>query len=427
MSQLLIMSLAFVSIFLPPVHIPLGGNAWSNHPTDTVGGFINTAGITGWTDNHTCFTVYFRVTRPGNAKLGLRASVPSGRSSISVAIGGSSRALDIESRSPKDYPIGEWYLADTGYVAVSIKGLSRAGPVFADITDVLLSGEVTGRPVACVPDNKDNFFYWGRRGPSVHLNYHAPDEQPIEWFYNEVTVPSGQDVIGSYFMANGFGEGYFGIQVNSAAERRILFSVWSPVRTDDPLAIPDSLRVRLVRKGKNVHTGEFGNEGSGGQSYLVYPWVAGCTYKFLLRAEPQAGGARGNLTRFTAWFYDPHAAGWQLIASWDRPATHTWLTHLYSFLENFDPEYGDKRREALYGNQWVKDVTGKWLRVKEATFTGDNTARKGYRLDYAGGVKGAAFYLRNGGFFNDATPLDQKLVVAAGEAAPPQIDPGELP
>jgi hypothetical protein len=47
----------------------------------------------------------------------------------------------------------------------------------------------------------------------------------------EITVPVGQDPIGSYFMANGFGEGYFGFQVNSKTERRVLFSVWSPFRT----------------------------------------------------------------------------------------------------------------------------------------------------------------------------------------------------
>ena len=52
-------------------------------------------------------------------------------------------------------------------------------------------------------------------------------------------VPEGNDVLGSYFMANGFAQGYFGIQVNSPTERRILFSVWSPFHTDDPSEIPD--------------------------------------------------------------------------------------------------------------------------------------------------------------------------------------------
>jgi hypothetical protein len=58
-----------------------------------------------------------------------------------------------------------------------------------------------------------HFFHWGSRGPSVHLNYESPENTDIEWFYNEVTVPEGEDIIGSYFMANGFAEGYFGIRL----------------------------------------------------------------------------------------------------------------------------------------------------------------------------------------------------------------------
>ena len=56
---------------------------------------------------------------------------------------------------------------------------------------------------------------WSRRGPSCHLGYTLPTNEDINYFYNEVTIPKGEDKIGSYFMANGFGEGYFGMQVNS--------------------------------------------------------------------------------------------------------------------------------------------------------------------------------------------------------------------
>ncbi len=62
-------------------------------------------------------------------------------------------------------------------------------------------------------------------------------------------------MIGSYFMANGFGQGYFGIQVNSASERRILFSVWSPFSTNNPREIPDDQRITLLKKGEPVHAG----------------------------------------------------------------------------------------------------------------------------------------------------------------------------
>ena len=150
-----------------------------------------------------------------------------------------------------------------------------------------------------------------------------------------------------------------------------------------------------------MHAGAFGDEGSGGQSYLVYPWTAGNTYRFLLRAEPRAD----NHTRYTAWFFAPELGHWRLIASWDRPATHTWLTHLHSFLENFEPESGDQGRLALYGNQWVGDSAGHWIPLTRARFTADNTARKGYRLDYAGGEQRGQFFLRNGGFFPTYTPI----------------------
>lgn len=48
-------------------------------------------------------------------------------------------------------------------------------------------------------------FYWSRRGPSVHMNFTVPSN--MEYFYNEVTVPVGQDTVGSYFMVNGFAHG----------------------------------------------------------------------------------------------------------------------------------------------------------------------------------------------------------------------------
>lgn len=64
----------------------------------------------------------------------------------------------------------------------------------------------------------DGFCLWPDK-------YSIPQNSNIEWYDNEVKVPKGEDVLGSYFMANGFGEGYFGFQVNSPTERRILFSV----------------------------------------------------------------------------------------------------------------------------------------------------------------------------------------------------------
>ncbi|WP_431244739.1 DUF3472 domain-containing protein [Flavobacterium sp. P21] len=286
-----------------------------------------------------------------------------------------------------------------GYVALKIKGISKIGTQFPSINRITISSKDFDGKISYVPNNEGNFYHWGRRGPSVHLNYQIPENINAEWYYNEITVPKNEDKIGSYFMANGFGEGYFGIQVNSASERRILFSVWSPFETDNPKSIPDSQKIKMLKKGENVHTGEFGSEGSGGQSYLKYMWKAGTTYKFLLRGNPQ----NDNSTNYTAYFYAPELKKWLLIASFNRPQTHTYLKRFHSFLENFVPEQGDLSRKVLFNNQWICDEKGNWIEVNSARFTTDNTGTKGYRMDFAGGLEKNSFYLKDGGFFNDFT------------------------
>jgi hypothetical protein len=222
-------------------------------------------------------------------------------------------------------------------------------------------------------------------------------------------------------MANGFAEGYFGIQVNSASERRVLFSVWSPFRTDDPKNIPADQRILMRKKGADVYSGEFGNEGSGGQSYLKYNWKAGNHYKFLLKGEPA-----NEYTIYSAWFFAPEKNEWMLIASFARPKTNTYLKRFHSFLENFIPDHGNKVRRALYGNQWIRTSDDRWIELNKATFSYDNTAAKGYRMDYAGGVEDQQFFLKNCGFFNTYTTY-RSIFERPKTHLPPDIAFDKLP
>jgi hypothetical protein len=379
--------------------VPLGGNTWRNGK-DTVGGNISNDGIVNWKAAKVNFTVYVRFGRTGKFKLYLDLAVPQGKSKITVSALGVAKKIVLTGNPFKDIYAGEWEVQDTGYVAITIKGVSKTDSLFANIRSIKLRGAAIDGKTAYVKNNEDEFFYWGRRGPSVHLGYVVPDSVNTEWFYNEVTVPKGNDILGSYFMADGFNEGYFGMQVNSSTERRILFSIWSPFNTDDPKAIPADQKIIMLKKGGNVYTGEFGNEGAGGQSYMNYNWKAGITYKFLIHARPDGQGR----TEYTAYFYTPESGKWQLVASFSRPQTNTYLKHLHSFLENFEPEQGTRTREVLFNNQWVCGADGKWIELDKARFTGDNTAVKGYRMDYAGGLSGNSFYLKNDGFFNHYTP-----------------------
>jgi len=409
---------------LNTVTIPLAGNAWGNVYDDGSRAIVDTAGIRNWPDSYATYKVWFRLSHPGKLSIGLVGnSRRDSSTTIELSLNNITRKVKLRNAQPTAYSVGTWLIEDTGYHYVLIRRGNGPANAPVNIQSLLLSGPAATPPIAYVPNNEGNFFYWGRRGPSVHLNYETDKTPNTEYFYNELTVPAHEDRVGSYFMADGFSVGYFGMQVNSPTERRILFSVWSPFTTDDPRAIPDSLKIVLIRKGEGVHAGTFGDEGAGGQSYLIYPWSAGNTYRFLLRAEPLTD----NHTRFTAWFFAPEQNQWQLIACWDRPATHSWLTHLHSFLENFEPEQGDNDRLCYYGNQWTRDSAGHWTPLTRARFTGDNTARRGYRLDYAGGTKDTTFFLRNGGFFDQPTPLDTWFSRPAPHAISPSVDPANLP
>ncbi len=378
--------------------VQLAGNAYLTKKGVNGTEKLGKNGIEGWSNPDAVFSSYFRIGKKGSLMLYLQYDAVND-GIINVSLCKKTFKVSLPKGKGMKAFIGKINEVDTGYVCVNFQGVKRSGNTYAEVTSLLLEGTAVSEQLNYVDDFS---FYWGRRGPSVHLNFPVPENEKIEWFYNELTVPEGCDPEGSYFMANGFAQGYFGIQVNSPSERRILFSVWSPFKTDNPNEIPDSHKIKLLKKGENVKIGEFGNEGSGGQSYLVYPWKAGNTYKFLTRIKPDGNGS----TEFTAYFYAPEERKWLLIASFLRPLTDTYYSRAHSFLENFKPESGYLKRKGLYANQWFRTTDEHWICVeKDVRFTADETARKGARMDYKGGVENGKFFLQNGGFFDDYTQI----------------------
>lgn len=402
--------------------LQLAGNAFSSMPFDG-NKTITQNGIENWTNPKEYFTAYFRISEPGTYQIALDESVVNvEKSVVEFTINNLSKRVAFNGSKQQKIIVGNWKIKDSGYVAIKIKGISKTSNTFPSISKLSINSSDFKGNTALVPNNEGDFYYWGRRGPSVHLSYQLPEKVKAEWYYNELKVPQGNDIIGSYFMASGFGEGYFGIQVNSDKERRILFSVWSPFATNDPKSIPESHKIKLLRKGKNVTTGEFGNEGSGGQSYLKYIWKAENTYKFLLHGAPQ----KDNSTIYTAYFFAPELKQWQLVASFSRPLTNTYLSNFHSFLENFIPEQGAFSRKVLFDNQWFCDDKGNWSEVNSAKFTIDNTGAKGYRMDYSGGLYNNSFYLKNGGFFSNYVKA-KSLFTRPLTNRKPDINFNELP
>ena len=387
--------------------VGMSGNSYVTAERD--GAEISKNGLESWDSSKSVISTYFHLHEAGSFTISLDAK---GDSEVKVSAEGQSYKVDIDSDDFTDTKVGTFTAKKAGYIRVDLKGISKDGVDFGQVKAIVVA-DVKGK-VTYVHDFSD---YWGRRGPSVHMGYEFPDTD-VEWFYNEVTVPKKGEVMHSYYMAAGFGEGYFGMQYNSDTERRVLFSVWSPFETQDPELIPEEDRIVMLKKGRDVYIGEFGNEGSGGQSYLRYNWKAGNTYKFLMQVRPDG---KGN-TIYTAYFFATDDNEWRLIASFKRPKTDTWYKRAHSFLENFSTEQGYLTREVDFSNQWAYSKDGEWIRLTKGTFTHDATAGAGVRLDYQGGVKkDGAFYLKMGGFFNESTKARAKFI-STDQGTQPDVD-----
>ena len=233
---------------------------------------------------------------------------------------------------------------------------------------------------------------------SVHLHYPAPEGLV---FANEVAIESS--AAGTYFCVGGFDHGYLGLQEQDRGKKVVIFSVWDPGKQDDPKAVPEERRVKLVAKGEAVRIGRFGNEGTGGQSFLDLDWTPGATYRFLIAAK-----IVGERTEFAAFLRAPDDKAWRPIATFSTITGGKPLSGYYSFIEDFrrDRASTTKARRAFFGNGWVRTRDGQWIALTRARFTADgNPART---ID--AGVAGDRFFLATGGeTANTHVPLGQRF------------------
>lgn len=373
------------------------GNSWVVNNVEKSSEVITKQGITNWKDANDTIRTYFYTEKEATIPFGIIAK---GTSQVAISFNGKTEHVKLSNTEFDTIFIGNYTSLGKGYQHIDFQNSSKESNTYADIKGIVFQEPEDSTLVKYIKDD----FYFGRRGPSTHLVFETPTDD-IEWMYSEIEIDKDQDIIGSYFMANGFGEGYYGIQVNSETERRILFSIWSPFKTDDPNSIPEDQKIKLLKKGEGVTSGEFGDEGSGGQSYKVFNWKAETRYGFLTRVKPNSD----NTTDYTSYFFDPETKKWHLIASFRRPITNTFVTRPYSFLENFIPNTGVLSRRGGFYNQWMRDSKGEWHEITEAKFSADATARKEARLDYSGGSANHGFYLENCGFSDDFKTIGTML------------------
>ena len=156
-------------------------------------------------------------------------------------------------------------MTDTGYVKFALSTVDGTTAPALEVKALLIDGPASAGA---------HFNLEARRNAaSVHLRYPFDSTLTVTGFYTEVTAVD--DPVATYYMATGFARGYFGMQVNSPTERRIIFSVWDAANganaKDRSTVSPDNF-TQLVAKGEGVVAEVFGNEGTGGHSHLVYNW-----------------------------------------------------------------------------------------------------------------------------------------------------------
>ena len=233
-------------------------------------------GVTHWNDNSTSVLWFGQLKQTGTLSVSVDMVMPEGQ--------GGKFALDVippvddhsepgfnevvltstfqdTGKGVTHLDFGKLTISKPGYKVFRLRWGQFEGKVAGNVQTLILDG----------PPAEDAHFNLKprRNAASVHLAYPVDRNTKVSAFYCEMT--GLEDPLWSYYMACGWHRGYFGMQVNSPTERRIIFSVWdSGGEAVDRRKVGDENRVKLVAKGDGVYSGDFGNEGTGGHSHLKY-------------------------------------------------------------------------------------------------------------------------------------------------------------
>ncbi len=411
-SHLLMLVVAFISsIATAQVDVPA---ATAYLEPDQSGVRVSSEGITQWKDSEVRIKWYGQLKQPGElSACVLIKPLASGNLRFDLKVGDQNREALLVGTAGENAKVdfGSFAIDEVGYQSFTLRSLDESPA--SDVQSLRLAG----------PAAKEAHFNLKprRNAASVHLFYPLPKEVDVDAFYCEMTAI--EDPLWSYYMACGWHRGYFGMQVNSPTERRIIFSVWdSGGEAIDRKKVADPDRVKLVAKGDGVFSGSFGNEGTGGHSHLKFAWKTGEKQRFLITAEP----VDETHTVFAGYYFRPDTNEWMLISSWKAPKEGKYLRGLYSFSENFVGRNGNRLRKALYGNQWIRTSDGEWIELIEARFSHDPTGKTD-RLDRFMGVQDGQFFLSHGGFTDDFTPYGEQFSRPKTNRSPKRMDLPPLP
>lgn len=383
-------------------------------------------GVYGWNDSTQSVVWYGDLRDAGALQVALKLTLPANQTaSYKLSLTGQNpetkdQSLVLSAKATgtgelQTVDFGATTIAKPGFYRVALQGVEKSGATFGDIKTLALDG-----PASATIATKQgfNFTHW-RGQTSVHLTYQLPKDETVTAFYNEVTAQT--EPTATYYCAIGFGGGYFGMQVNSPTERRVIFSIWDNAKEGVSRSkVEAEDRAGLLAKGDKVFAGDFGNEGTGGHSHLVVPWKTGDKQRFLVTVKPDGEGAI-----YAGYFYRNDQKKWMLISAWRRPRTEAKLTGFYSFIEDFGHDKQATRR-ASFGNAWIRTSDGKWQEPLTARFT--RTAKdEPVRRDWEAGTDKDQFWMQIGGAINRNTEYGDLFTRENSNRPPTDLNLPPLP
>ena len=119
--------------------VPLAGNVFfSNYAKSGVK--LSKSGIQNWTDPSVSATIYVRFLEKGKYKMAINAKAAS-KTTLQVSINGLNKTIEVKNNTWKKYSLGNIEVADTGYMAIILKGVKKAGIHFADIQSLEIEAD----------------------------------------------------------------------------------------------------------------------------------------------------------------------------------------------------------------------------------------------------------------------------------------------
>jgi hypothetical protein len=386
-----------------------------------------------------------------------------GRSSVTMMAGSEAQLVpqntegaerDLKPKLLQDFPLPE---GDNSPAGRTSQGLRRFGPkhhrladwgqyynesrVYSCVTPDLAA--VMSDPAQYVPPPKEvpDFNADGFCEPLVaeHFWWTPPKvaQKDVEWFYNEITVEESAPY--TYFMANGFQGGYFGIQEHPGGLKYALFSVWDA-----------GSKVEIVDWGEGVKVGRFGAEGTGANSNFKFQWEIGKPVEFLVHAkvEPPRKPDGPTTTLYSGYLYLPDQGVWKLMSKLRvQPCglnVHTGghLMGMNSFIEVFQPlpqrgtpECGtySVTRKARYGVPWYRRAGSTTFEpfsdvTLTATCPAEGCPKRGmdFQVVDAGG-RDAFVLVVGANITNAGMPLSQARPMLSAKAPPVVLTETPLP